>query len=232
VSVPPAGGRRRLPAPDAILSILPEGVGPPADVPPAIFTAALETFLEMRRLDMRALAAELRMGRSSLYRRARSRDHLLSAVLSYLTRRAIVRALDAARGLSGAERVIAVVHHFLHDVHGQAALRRLLQEEPEAALRILTSKRGVVQRCLIDAVERLLAEEEAHARVELALDRATLAYVIVRMGETFLYADVIADNQPDVDRAVEVIAQLMGTTPPRAAPRTGRTPARRVPASR
>ena len=199
---------------DAVPSILPEGIGPPADVPSTIFTAALQTFLEMRRLDMRALAAELGMGRSSLYRKVRSRDDLLGAVLWYLTRRAIVRAVEAAQGLHGADRVVAIVHHFLHDVHSQAALRRLLQEEPEASLRILTSKRGVVQQRVIDAVERLLAEEQAQAHWDTTLDRATLAYIIVRIGESFLYADVIADNQPDVDRAVEVIAQLMGTWPP------------------
>lgn len=199
---------------DVALGILPEGIGPPADVPSAIFTAALQTFLEMRRLDMRGLAAELGMGRSSLYRKVRSRDDLLGAVLWYLTRRAIVRAVEASHGLSGADRVVAVVHHFLHDVHSQAALRRLLQEEPEASLRILTSKRGVVQQRVIDSVERLLAQEQAQARWDSTLDRATLAYIIVRIGESFLYADVIADNQPDVDRAVEVIAQLMGTHPP------------------
>jgi AcrR family transcriptional regulator len=196
-------------------SVLPEGVGPPADMPAAIFVAALQTFLEMRRLDMRALAAELGMGRSSLYRKVGSRDNLLGAVLWYLTRRTIVRAVEASNGLSGPARVVGVVHHFLHDVHSQAALRRLLQEEPEAALRILTSKRGVVQQRVISVVERLLAEEEAHADARLTLDRATLAYIIVRIGESFLYADVIADNQPDVDRAVEVVAQLLGTTVPR-----------------
>ena len=199
------------------LSVLPEGTGPPPDIPSPIFVAALQTFLEMRRLDMRALAAELGMGRSSLYRKVGSRDQLLGAVLWYLTRRAIVRAVEAAQGLSGAERVVAVVHHFLHDVHSQASLRRLLHEEPEAALRILTSKRGVVQQRVTAAVERLLAEEEVQADGTLTLDRATLAYVIVRIGESFLYADVIADNQPDVDRAVEVVAKLMGTRMPRTA---------------
>jgi AcrR family transcriptional regulator len=210
---------------DLTPSVLPEGVGPPADVPATIFVAALQTFLEQRRLDMRALAAELGMGRSSLYRKVGSRDHLLGSVLWYLTRRTIVRALEAAHGLTGTDRVIAVVHHFLHDVHSQVALRRLLHEEPEAALRILTSKRGVVQQRVIDTVDRLLAEEEAHAGAGLTLDRATLAYVIVRIGESFLYADVIADNQPDVDRAVEVVAQLMGASVPPVlqAARDGRT---------
>jgi len=203
---------------ESTLSVLPEGIGPPVDIPSEIFVVALQTFLEMRRLDMRALAGELGMGRSSLYRKVGSRDQLLGAVLWYLTRRAIVRAVEAAQGLHGAERVVAVVHHFLHDVHGQVALHRLLQEEPEASLRILTSKRGVVQQRVIDTVERLLAEEQAQARWDSTLDRATMAYIIVRIGESFLYADVIADNQPDVDRAVEVIAELMGTSAPRSKP--------------
>jgi AcrR family transcriptional regulator len=212
---PPGRGRTE---PEGALSVLPEGVAPPPDVPSTIFVAALHTFLEMRRVDMRGLAAELGMGRSSLYRKVGSRDQLLGAVLWYLTRRTIVRAVEASSGLGGPARVVAVVHHFLHDVHRQAALRRFLHEEPEAALRILTSKRGVVQQRVIAAVERLLAEEETDADARLTLDRATLAYVIVRIGESFLYADVIADNQPDVDRAVEVVAQLLGTAVPRFPP--------------
>jgi AcrR family transcriptional regulator len=213
-----SGGRGRTAEPEGASSILPEGVGPPADMPTAIFVAALQTYLEMRRLDMRALATELGMGRSSLYRKVGSRDNLLGAVLWYLTRRSVVRAVEASNGLRGPARVVGVVHYFLHDVHSQAALRRLLQEEPEAALRVLTSKRGIVQQRITMVVDRLLAAEEAHADARLTLDRATLAYVIVRIGESFLYADVIADNQPDVDRAVEVVAQLLGTTVPRFPP--------------
>jgi AcrR family transcriptional regulator len=211
---------------EVLSSVLPEGVGPPGDVPAAIFVAALQTFLELRRLDMRALAVELGMGRSSLYRKIGSRDQLLSAVLWYLTRRAIVRALEATQDLQGVDRVVGVVHHFLHDVHSQVALHRLLQEEPEAALRILTSKRGVVQQGVIDVVERLLAAEEVQVGGGLTMDRATLAYIIVRIGESFLYADVIADNQPDVDRAVEVVARVMGATPPPARVQQGGRQAR------
>ena len=32
----------------------------------------------------------------------------------------------------------------------------------------------------------------------------------MRIGESFLYADVIAENEPDVDEAVEVISRLLG----------------------
>lgn len=218
-----------VPAVSEIATILPDGTGPPADIPPDVFTAALHTFLEPRRLDMQALAVELGMGRSSLYRKVRSRDHLYGEVVWYLARRTIVRALDASRHLRGADRVLEVVRHFLRDVQGQPGLRRMLQEEPEAALRILTSKRGVVQQRISGAVERLLAVEEARAAMGLTLDGATLAYVIVRICESFLYADVIADNQPDVERAVEITARLLGVDAPGGEPGPGLAGAGRRP---
>jgi hypothetical protein len=62
---------------------------------------------------------------------------------------------------------------------------------------------------MIDVVERLLEEEESRGELRPGIDRGTLAYVIVRIGESFLYADAIADNDPDVGKAVEVIDQLL-----------------------
>jgi AcrR family transcriptional regulator len=189
--------------------LLERGVEPPADVPPEIFQAALERFLACRRLDMRAIAAELGIGRATLYRRVGGRDHLLGAVIWFLTSHAMTRALRAGEGLTGRERVQALVGAFMRDVQGQPALRRLLDAEPEAALRILTSKHGPVQQGLIEVVAALLEEEEARGALRLTIDAATLSYVIVRVGESFLYADAIADNDPDVDLAVEVVGRLL-----------------------
>jgi hypothetical protein len=36
-----------------------------------------------------------------------------------------------------------------------------------------------------------------------------LAFVLVRIGESFLYADAIADGEPDVDQALEIIGRLL-----------------------
>ena len=190
--------------------ILPEGLEPPESVPPEIFAAALGGFLDCRRLDMRALAGELGISRATLYRRVSGRDHLLSEVIWFLTRHAIMRALAAAGRQRGTRRVLSVVEHFMRDVHSQPALRRFLEQEPEAALRILTSKHAGVQQGIIHAVETILAEEEEGGNLSLGIERSTLAYVIVRVGESFLYADVIAENEPDVDEAVKVIGRLLG----------------------
>ena len=193
-------------APGALLA---QGTAPPEDIPPEIFAAALTTFVEQRRLDMRALAADLGMGRATLYRRVGNRDRLLGEVIWFLTRRALVTAIEHAGDRTGADRVIAVVEAFMSFVQAQPDLARLLDAEPEAALRILTSKQGPVQQGIVDVLERLLAQEEASGTLRLTIDRSTLAYVIVRVGESFLYADVIADNEPDVKAAIEVVARLL-----------------------
>jgi AcrR family transcriptional regulator len=196
------------PAADAEL-LIPEGAAPPQEVSADIFEAALATFLEGRRLDMRALAGDLGMGRATLYRRVGNRDRLLGEVIWFLTRRALIVALERAGDHTGAERVVAVVQAFMSFVRAQPSLRRLLDAEPEAALRILTSKQGPVQQGIVEALERLLAQEEERGNLSLSIDRDTLAYVIVRVGEGFLYADVIADNEPDVEAAVDVVARLL-----------------------
>lgn len=192
-----------------LTGLLPEGAEPPRALPPDIFHAALDTYLSQRRLDMRALAAELGMGRSTLYRKCGSRDRLLGEVIWYVIRRAMARALLEARTATGYQRVITAVGGFLRHVDSDEALHRFLDAEPEAALRILTSGDGFIRRGIRDAVERLLAHEAEAGRLRLSLDPATLAYVIVRIGEGFLYADVIAENEPDVDLAVAVIGELI-----------------------
>src|SRR5947209_14017656 len=74
--------------------ILPEGLAKPDDIPAEIFDYALGLFLEGRRLDMRAMARDLRIGRATLYRRVEGKAHLLDGVIWWLTRHLIVHALS------------------------------------------------------------------------------------------------------------------------------------------
>jgi len=190
--------------------IIPEGIEPPAEIPSEIFNAALSTFLGRQRVDMRALAGELGIGRATLYRKVDGRDHLLGEVVWCLTRRLMVKALQGAEDLLGPELLLTVMARFMRDVHASPDLRRFLEAEPECALRILTSKQGLIQPGMIDTVQRLLEFVAQRDSFVPQLDQVTLAYAIVRIGESFLYADVIADNEPDVERAGQVMARLLG----------------------
>ena len=214
VSVPDTAVARELAA-----GLLPEGTDPPEEIPPEIFAATLNTILGCSRLDMRSLAAELHIGRATLYRKVGSRDRLMGQVLWFLTRWEIAEAVNTADDLAGADRVVAMVDRFMRRVHSRPPLRRLLDAEPEIALRILTSKHGPVQCGTAAVVRRLLDQEEARGTLRLTIDANTLAYVIVRIGETFLYGDVIAGHPVDIDQATEVIARLLAGS---SAPAAGR----------
>ncbi|WP_433058295.1 QsdR family transcriptional regulator [Dactylosporangium sp. CS-033363] len=177
--------------------------------PDEVFDAALKRFLAQQRVDMRSLAAELGIGRATLYRRAGGRDQVLGHVLWYLTDRNLDRAVRAVEGRRGADRIVAMIGHFLNAVQDQPALRHFLATEPEAALRILTSKRGIVQGRVVAHLEGLIREEIATGAFAPRLDARTLAFVVVRIGESFLYADAIADGEPDVEQALEIIGRLL-----------------------
>jgi len=194
--------------PEALTAILPQGIEPPADIPAEVFDLALRTHLDSRRIEMSLLAAELGVARATLWRWIGSRDRLLGELLWYGTRRIIAEALTAADGLTGSARIIRVIDHLMRRVNAQPPLRRLLEGESEIALRILTSKRGPVQSGIVDTLERLLHQEASRGLV-LSMPAAQLSYAIVRLGESFLYADVISDQEPDIDAAMELIAGLV-----------------------
>ncbi len=182
---------------------------PTLEIPTEIFDAAMQIYLQGRRLDMGELADQLGVSRATLYRRVKNRDQLLGAVIWQLMQRVFETAYEESHTLTGVERIEAASRYFMMIVHAQPPFRRWLEQEPEAALRILTSKHGPIQASVVARMESLIAEEEEAGRLKLSIDRHTLAYVIIRIGESFLYADVIADNDPDLELAVKLIGRLL-----------------------
>lgn len=202
-----AGGRVRRPLPTETL--VPGGLQPPAGIPAEVFERAIQTFAAGRRLDMGELALELGWSRATLYRKAPPREQLLGEVVWYLTRHALVGALESCRRLKGAKRIATGAERFLRFVSEQPAFRTFLETEPELALRVLTSRHGPVQRGMTEATEALLDEEARRGNLRLSEDAHTLAYAIVRIGEGFLYADLLTGEPSDPGTASRVIALLL-----------------------
>ncbi len=95
-------------------------------------------------------------------------------------------------------------------------LRRFLEQERAAAMRLLTSSNGVVQSRGVALVTGLIEAEVAAGRYEPPADPETLAYAIVRLGEAFLYNDAAIGIRGDHARLRDVEAALLGL------PRAGR----------
>ncbi|MEO6472050.1 MAG: QsdR family transcriptional regulator [Aeromicrobium sp.] len=193
---------------DAAL-VLPEGVGPPASIPADVFAAALHSYVTEQRLDMRALAHELGIGRATLYRRAGNREALLDELVWFRSRKALADAADDTGSERGVVRLVSMIMKVLRRVEVDRPLHAILASDPEMALRICTGTQSRCQQGMTATLERVIDLEIGRGNFAADLDTPTLAYAIVRISEGFLYSDIIADRSPDIDRAGTVIEGLL-----------------------
>jgi AcrR family transcriptional regulator len=172
------------------------------------FKLARRWFQSGRRVDMSALAEELGVNRVTLYRWVGSREQLLVEVLWSLAEQTLRRA-DAQVRARGAERVIQIVMRFIEAVIANQGMRQWLQEEGDAAMRLLTRSETDFQRRLIDWLEIVLREETDAGRLDLPVDLHDVAYVLRRIIESYVYLDIITGEQPDAQRAEPVLRLLL-----------------------
>src|SRR5439155_21555929 len=103
--------------------------------------------------------------------------------------------------------------HFLGLVIDDAGMRRWLSEEGEHAMRLLTRHDASFQPRLIGAIEDLLREEADAGNLALPVDLHELAYVIVRLIESYTYLDLITGEQPNARRAEPILRLLLRLDP-------------------
>lgn len=170
-----------------------------------------------RRLELQGLADELGIARVTLFRQVGTREVLLGEAVWLLTEqalRAAYRRWDRERP-AGALRSVGTARYMNALVSRSTALRRLLDDEPALTFRVLTDPRGPVQPRVVAFVEGVLREDMAEFGFEPLIAPGDLAYALVRLGESFLYADVLAARSPDVDSADRLQqAVLEATTRP------------------
>jgi AcrR family transcriptional regulator len=177
------------------------------------FRAARHRFIAGERIDMSVLAAELGVDRTSLFRWVGNRDALLAEILWSLAVPTF-DAADAATHEHGADRVEGLLTRFVRDLITADYFRAWITKEPSRALRILTGASTPVHRRLVAIVERLLQEEIAAGRMTTPLPLHDLATVLVRVAESYAYADLIAGERPDALRASAAFALVLASTRP------------------
>ncbi len=174
-----------------------------------VLDAALYRYLRGRRVDVQSLAAELGLGRTTIYRWFGSRDRLIGEVLI----RAAEPILDDARAQAGRRGPHALLEAFdrvNRSFAAAPALRQFVEQERETALRIMTSGSGIVQPYLVSRIRAWIEAEVDAGAYDAPVEPATLAYAIVRLAEAFIYNDAGPGVRGDVDRLREVEAALLG----------------------
>lgn len=195
------------------LSRLLDRAGEPKRITPLdAFKLARAKWLQGERLDVGKLAAELGVGRATVFRWVGTRETLYGEVCSSLFQKELERAQAAARG-SGLDRLLDTLERLLRSLAQAAPLRRFVAEDPELALRVLTSRHSPVQRrCVVAIKARIDALAEAGEMVP-ALPSEELAYIVVRITESFLYRDVITGAEADIEAAIAAIRILLTAEP-------------------
>ena len=173
------------------------------------FRVARRWFMAGRRIEMQELAAELGVNRATLFRWVGGRDDLRGEILWSLAEPALAAAVEATAG-NGAQRITGAIGRFAAAVDQADFLREFVRREPERALRILTTRAGTMQSRLVASIETLLKDEVSQGNLHSPLPLRDLAYLIVRIVESFLYAEFITGEEPDIAMAELAVGALLG----------------------
>lgn len=183
---------------------------PPAASRDQFLDATARRFLAEERIDIQAICAELGLSRATVHRWCGSRDAVIGEVMVRLVTPLFRRIARDGRGRGG-RRLVGVFERQLRALADDAAFRRFLEHERETAHRILTASDGIVEPRVVELINEAINEEVARGYRPPA-DPDVIAYAIVRMGESFLYADASSGFRGDFDRLRHVYAALLGVT--------------------
>jgi AcrR family transcriptional regulator len=187
-----------------------------------VLRAAQARFLAGQRVDVTIIARELGLGRATIYRWFGSREQLLAEVIATELEGLVTRARSQVRP-HGPRGLLEVFDRVNRRLTHSTALRRFVEQERAAALRLLTASDGGVQPRSVACITELIATEVAAGRYDPPADPHTLAYAIVRLAEAFLYNDAAFGIRGDHARLRDVEAALLGV------PRADARPRRRAP---
>src|SRR5947208_8290471 len=191
----------------SVPSVRPPG-RPAAATREQVLATALHHYLRGRRVDVQAIAAELGLARTTIYRWFGSREALIGEVLFAAAEPLLIRARKESRG-RGARRLLDTFDRFNRSLADAPALRRFVESERDAALRIITSGAGTLQPRIVASIQVVIDDEVRAGRYQPPIDTSSLAYAIVRLAEAFLFNDAVAGMRGDVDRLREVEAALL-----------------------
>jgi AcrR family transcriptional regulator len=182
-----------------------------------VLALASDRYLRGTRVDVQAIASELGLGRTTIYRWFGSRDELIGEVIVGAAEPLLAQSRAAARGTGGAA-LLDTFDRFNRSLADASALRRFVERERDAALRVITSGAGNVQPRIVAMMTALIEQEVSSCAYRPPVEPPTLGYALVRLGEAFLFNEAVAGMRGDVERLREVEAALLGVSADRRRP--------------
>src|ERR1700753_4299144 len=137
-----------------------------------VLAAARGQFMAGERVDLTIVARDLGLGRATISRWFGSRERLLSEVIADESEALIKRHRREVR-LRGGRGLLEVFDRVNRSLAGSMALRRFVEQEGAAALRLLTSSTGPVQCRGVALIAQMIEAEAAAGRYEPTADPET-----------------------------------------------------------
>jgi len=181
-----------------------------------VFKLARKRWLRSERLNLNNIADEIGINRATLFRWVGTKELLLAEIIWSVYEPTLEQAKVHAKALvkgEGPKYIAEVCRYTMTAVLNSKPLQKFVQEDPQFALRILTSTRLLQERRL-EAFRILLEDQVQKGYLSPPLAIESLALLLIRMNESFVYSDLIVGREPAIDEACKAICILAGGTPP------------------
>lgn len=180
--------------------------------PMSAFHLARRYWMEGRKLNLSALAAELGVSRATLMRWVGNRELLMGEILWSMVRTTMSTIAEHARkrhGLTGVEYLAYVYHNFGRALVAFPALRRFLDQDPRFAMQVLTSASSGLSDRTVSLWEEMIREELDAGRINPQMDIHSLASFSIRIGESAIYSNLICGHPPELKSAETALRLLL-----------------------
>jgi AcrR family transcriptional regulator len=177
------------------------------EVRPEVLDAAFRLFLRGEKMEMSALAAELGIGRTTLYRWTVDRETVMRSLLWTLARN-LFRVASIRSRHRGPQRIVDIAVQVARDVAADSATVTFVRNEPHTAMRLLLSPVGIEPACEAWLAAAIGREREVGA-FACDWDDARIAEQVYRMTASLTHPYVLADVEPPFLMLRDTLTQLL-----------------------
>lgn len=174
-----------------------------------VVEAGARQFLHTASLDVDALAAEMSVSRSTLYRVIGSRDRLFGDVLNHLSGKTFAAITADLPAATTVDSFLAVFSRMTQALMSFGPLLKLIHREPELAFRVLLMPEAGLHTRSLARVRRLLDRVEGPGGEASPRLMDDVAYFAVRITESIVLTDLLAGREPNVQLAHRLVRTLI-----------------------
>ena len=173
-----------------------------------VFRLARRQWLKGERLNLAELAKQVGIGRATLFRWIGSKDLLVQEILWSLYEPIFDEATAGAGG-SGPDHVVKTHRRVMKDVLLAEPMQRFIQEDPEYAIRLLTSSTSVLHQRIVAKTRQHLEVEVKKGTLSLPIPAQRFAEILTRINKSLMYSDIAEDYSQAIDEACTLMSLLL-----------------------